>query len=256
MRISSSLLFFVVLIFTAASVKSQSETSGTNVYLSSSGETMFSWGKVEAGDENINNIVRFSPVFNFGTQVNVDFNNALGFYTGLDLRNVGLISHTAEGYKIKERAYGLGLPIVIKIGDFSKNMNIGIGGELEMMFAWKRKVIVPNFTKTKELQWFSDNVNIFNPSLLAEIKFRQGFYIRYKYYLNDFLKYQSGGLTIQIPTAPYLKNIPDYAQSSQLMYISCGFMISDKALDGMAPGKSGYSNAEDGFFRSMPAKQP
>ena len=256
MRITTFLIVLVMLFLSTASVKSQSGTSSTNIYFSSSGETMFSWGNLDAGDENINNIVRFSPVFNFGAQVHVDFNNTLGFYSGLDLRNVGLISHTAEGYKIKERAYGLGLPIVIKIGDFSKNMNIGIGGELEMMFAWKRKVIIQNFSKTKELEWFSDNVNIFNPSLLAEIKFRQGFYIRYKYYLNDFLKYQEGGLTIQIPTAPYLKNIPDYAQSSQLMYISCGFMISDKTIDGMAPGKSGYSKAEDGYFPDVAARNP
>lgn len=251
----STALFVLLLSLTAVStVKSQS--SSVNIYTASASETIFSWGKIDAGKEPVSNVVRFSPVFNIGQQLHFDFNNTFGFYTGLDLRNVGMITHTAEGYQIKERSYGLGIPLVIKIGDFSKNMNIGLGGELELMFAWKRKVIIPDYTKTKEYEWFSDQVNIFNPSLLAEIKFRQGLYIRYKYYLTDFLKYQPGGITIQTPTAPYVRNIPDYGKSSQLMYVSFGAVIAKKGLDGKDPGKSGYSNVSDGYFRSVHTNTP
>ncbi|MEP7128263.1 MAG: hypothetical protein ABI729_05320 [Chitinophagales bacterium] len=250
MRVTSILFVLIVMIFGVSSVKAQSGSATTNVYTASAGETIFSWGSVDAGDENLNNIVRFSPVFNFGQQLHFDFNNTLGFYTGLDLRNVGMITHTAEDYQIKERAYGLGLPLVIKIGNFTKNMNIGLGGELEMMFAYKQKIIIPDYSKVKNIEWFSDQVNIFNPSLLAEVKFRQGFYIRYKYYLNDFLNYQ-GGLTFTTPTAPYIKNIPDYAKSSQLMYVSVGMVVAKKAMNGSSPAKEGYSNAGDGFFRSV-----
>lgn len=247
-------LLRLIMVFICASFASfaQAQSSGTNIYVASAGETIFSWGNVDAGVENLNNIVRFTPFFNYGEQVHFEFNNVLGFYTGLDIRNVGIISHTAEGYKIKERSYGLGVPLVVKIGDFGKNTNIGLGGELEAMFAWKRKVFSGS-NKSKETAWFSDNVNIFNPSLLAEVKFSQGFYLRYKYYLNDFLKYKTGGLNISTPVPPYVKNIPDYALSSQMMYISFGYVVSRKQMDHMMIEKSNASKSDDAYFKASQA---
>ena len=252
------MVLFFALVY-ATSVIGQSTTtpnpspSKANVYTASVGETIFSWGNVDAGDQDVQNVVRFSPVFNFGQQVHIDFSNNFGIYTGLNLRNVGLITHTnMSGYevKIKERSYGLGLPLALKLGDFDKNFNLAVGGELEVMFAWKRKIFVGDDVKTKDYDWFSDEVNIFNPSLFAEIKFYKGQYIRFKYYLDDFLQYQQGGLIVPIPGVTSPENVlPDYAKASQLMYISIGAVVSDKKME-FTPDNSKAFKANDGYFRT------
>ncbi|HUM46071.1 MAG TPA: hypothetical protein PLD84_04030 [Chitinophagales bacterium] len=254
MRNLTILLVFLGLMAGISPAKSQSteKTSSVDIYTASSGETIFSWGNVDAGADEVQNVVRFSPVFNYAQQVHFDFSNSVGFYTGLDIRNVGLITHTDKGgfeIKIKERSYGLGIPVVFKVGNMKKGVNLGIGGEAEFMFAWKRKIFVGDDTKTKDYEWFSDNVNIFNPSLLAEIKFYKGQYIRFKYYLDDFLKY-NGGLTIPLLPAPD-NTLPDYALSSQLMYISFGAVIARKELDHTPVEKAGAYSSNDGYFRSV-----
>ncbi|MEO6168954.1 MAG: hypothetical protein ABIO46_05655 [Chitinophagales bacterium] len=254
MRKATVLLVFLILIGCVSSVKSQSteKTSSVDIYTAGAGETIFSWGKVDAGAADVQNVVRFSPVFNYAQQVHFDFSNSVGFYTGLGIRNVGLITHTdIDGFeiKIKERSYGLGIPIVFKVGNMKKGINLGVGGEAEFMFAWKRKIFVGDDTKTKDYEWFSDNVNIFNPSLLAELKFFRGQYIRFKYYLDDFLQYK-GGLTIPIIQAPN-NTLPDYALSSQLMYISFGAVIARKELDHTPIEKAGTYSSSDGYFRSV-----
>ena len=249
----SKILLALFLLFAVLRTNAQSTGSTNKPYLASTGETMFSWGNVDAGDVDVENVVRFSPVFNFGQQVHIDFSNSFGLYSGLSVRNVGLITHLEmSGYdvKIKERSYSLGLPLALKIGNFEKNTNLAIGGEIEMMFAWKRKIFVGDDVKTKDYDWFSDEVNIFNPSLFAEIKFYRGVYIRYKYYLDDFLNYQNGGLVVPIPGVGSPENtLEDYAKSSQLMYVSIGTAISDKKLD-YEPDKLKSMKANDGYFRT------
>jgi hypothetical protein len=81
------------------------------------------------------------------------------------------------------------------------------------MFAYKRKIFVDD-SKSKSSAWFSDNVNLFNPSAFVEFNFSKGPYIRFKYYLMDFLNYQ--GITISET------KIADYGPKSPLFYISIG----------------------------------
>lgn len=248
MRRFCALALFVLLLSAGYSVKAQ-----TDIYLGFAGETIFSLGNVDAGADPMKDVVRFAPFFNLAQQVHFDFSKLVGFYTGLGVRNVGLISHTVEGYKIKERSYGLGIPLVLKIGNLAKGINLGLGGEAELMFAWKRKIFVGD-TKTKNAAWFSDNVNIFNPSLLAEVRFYKGTYIRFKYYLDDFLNYQ--GLVIPTPTLPTTtKTLPEYGKSSQLMYISIGTVVTNKKSSSSAPsGTQTRSKKADGFFEEANIK--
>jgi len=237
-------LFCTMIVCCLSSVKSQ------EIYTSGAGETIFSLGDVDAGADPIKNVLRFSPFFNYQQQVHFDFSNHVGFYTGLCVRNVGLITHTVEGYKIKERSYSLGLPAVLKLGNFSKGINLGVGVEAELMFAWKRKIFVGD-TKTKNSAWFSNNVNIFNPSVLAEVRFYKGIYVRFKYYLLDFLNYK--GLTIPTPLLnPTTKVLPDYGTSSKLFYLSFGTVFGKKDLKSTKTVNTQTSyTTTDGFFPSV-----
>ena len=201
-------------------------------YLASSGESIFSIGTVDAGDADIWPVLRFSPVFNFQEQVHFDFSRSFGIYTGLGIRNVGLISKVDYQYSdspngtiqktatIKERAYGMGLPLLFKIGDMDEGVYFSAGAEAEVMFAYKRKIMEDD-TKNKTSRWFDDRVNIFNPSVLAEVHFPKGQYLRFKYYLMDFLNYK--GITLIDGT-----NLPDYGEKSTLFYIAFGTIHLNK----------------------------
>lgn len=155
------------------------------------GEIIFSMGdlKVKGWNESADNTVRFSMFFHFQNQFHFEFNKTIGFYTGIGVRNIGFIHKwnlDGEDLKMKHRSYSLGVPIAIKLGNFEKGIYGALGAEAELMFAYKRKLIYDG-DKTKESEWFSNKVNIFNPSVFAEIKFKRGGYIRAKYYMIGFL---------------------------------------------------------------------
>ena len=80
----------------------------------------------------------------------------------------------------------------------------------------KQKVFFDD-EKYKSTAWFSDKTNLINPSLFFDINTKRGTYLRFKYYLMDFL----------VSDKQKIKNIngadyPYYAQKSQLFYIAIG----------------------------------
>jgi hypothetical protein len=191
-------------------------------------EFIFSSGdlKVKDAEEDADNKVRFSMFFHFQSQWHYDFNKNIGIYTGVGMRNVGFI-HTwkveDEELKIKHRSYSLGVPLAIKFGNIEKGVYGAMGGEAELMFAYKRKLFFDG-DKSKESEWFSDKVNLFNPSVFAEIRFKRGTYIRVKYYMMDFLsnkedKFVLPGTSIEASLKP---------ESSTLFSISIGTALKSR----------------------------
>jgi hypothetical protein len=93
-----------------------------------------------------------------------------------------------------------------------------LGFEAELAFAYKQKVYV-NGGKSKSSSWFDDRTNIFLPSVFAELKGKEGNYIRFKYYLVDYL---SANQQINVTGVEYLPT------QSQLFYISLGYVIKNR----------------------------
>src|SRR3954469_7046220 len=165
-----------------------------NWYTMSASELIFSGGEVKSGGKTLDNVIRFSAFLHFQQQFHYNFNNTFGLYTGFGLRNVGFInriniSDSLGDVTVKQRSYSLGVPLALKIGNMKKGVFLALGAEAELMFAYKQKILY-NDQKYKYDKWFSDKVNIINPSVFADIRFKQGSYIRVKYYLLDFLKDQ------------------------------------------------------------------
>ena len=214
--------------------------SAQKPYLASAGEMIFSMGIVGSDSADLSPVVRFSPVFNLQQQVHLDFSDQLGIYTGLGVRNVGLITHHIDSFnneeKIKERSYSLGLPLALKFGKLKEGSYFALGAEAEIMFAYKRKIKLGDH-KDKPSGWFNENVNLFNPSVFAEVKFHQGQYIRFKYYLLDFLNYKG----VKLKDGEFLS---DYGPQSPLFYVSIGVVAprgkSKKEPENAAPDKSTY----------------
>ncbi|MBL7916294.1 MAG: hypothetical protein JNL49_14780 [Bacteroidia bacterium] len=204
-------------------------------YWKSGSEFIFSLGDVDAGAVSTSPIMRFSGFFHLQQEMHYDFNQSFGFYTGIGIRNVGMINELNDSLKLKQRAYGLGIPVAVKIGNM-KGFHVSAGAEAELFFHYKQKLFYDD-EKFKQDEWFSDRINLFNPSVFLELNSRKGSYIRFKYYLLDFLVEDKQVVKLFGTKYPY------FPESSKLFYVSIGTkLITDKNRR-----KRGSSNTSAGL---------
>ena len=81
--------------------------------------------------------------------------------------------------------------------------NSDAGGEAELMFHYKEKQFINGDKQRKSKEWFSDKVNLFNPSVFAGIQLPGGMNVKFKYYLNDFLNQAYTETVGGVKTKPY-----------------------------------------------------
>jgi len=179
-----TLIFFFLYAF-----GSFSQEKNTKVYGSFGLEMIFSFATIDNQGYDQGNIMRWAPVINPQSMLNVDFNNVFGLFTGVAIRNVGFIYENpidTEGItKYKYRTYNLGIPVGFKIGKLDKMLFFG-GYEIEFPFAYKEKHFVDDEKVSKDVIWFTDRVEPVQHSLLAGIQFPYGATLKFKYYLTNF----------------------------------------------------------------------
>jgi len=207
----------------------------SDVYTVSSGELIFSQSQASFTKEFtdqyssaliVGQNVRFTLFFHIGQYLHLDFNDRVGVFTGLGIRNVGMITHERlpnlggneidgynplgdyTNYNIVKRQYLLGLPIALKIGSFSKHFYFFGGGEIEWAFNYKQKYWTDqNFDRSGEKvkfnEWFANQTPDFMPSVFGGIQFPGGMNLRFKYYLNDFLNHNFGKGINNSVTSPF-----------------------------------------------------
>ena len=145
------------------------------LYPVTSGEMIFSQSQSSFTQEFIDqypganlaaNNVRYTVFFHLGQYIHYDFNDNVGLYSGLGIRNVGMITDETlpqtvtttgadvpyEDYKVIRRQYMLGLPLAFKVGSFDKHFYFFAGGEYEMAFVLKEKYWTGSF----DTRWFKD----------------------------------------------------------------------------------------------------
>ncbi len=213
------LLVFISLVAASFTLKAQ-----VLIYPVTSMEYIFSVSDVEAnldgGTANINTNMRFTAFFNIEQTWHFDFSDKFGLYTGLAFNNVGLIIDdyryndmvSIDYDKVKRRSYNMGLPLSFKFGNFSKNIYLFAGGEIELLFHYKEKYWL-NDTKYKSKEWFSKKTERWAPSVFAGIQLPGGMFVKYKYYFNDFLNHD------------YVDPVYDFTslKKSKIWYISVGW---------------------------------
>ncbi len=184
------------------------------------------------------NDVRFTMFFHAGEYVHYDFTNNFGLFSGLAVRNIGMITdetlpqsvaggegsvHYAE-YKIIKRQYALGVPLALKIGAFNKHLYFFGGGEYEMAFQFKEKFWTASFDrsgpKTKDTKWFSSQTPTFMPSVFGGVQLPGGVNIRFKYYLTDFLNPDYKGNGNNVGGAVYDISDNSRYEQSKMFYLS------------------------------------
>ncbi|MFC2125169.1 hypothetical protein ACFLU5_10185 [Bacteroidota bacterium] len=164
-----------------------SKLIGQDIYTTSAWEMIFSFADVTQNGYPADNIIRWAPVFNSQTMLNVDLSEYLGVFTGLGIRNVGLIYDDPEikNVKYKYRNYTLGIPAGIKLGKLDGIFVYG-GYEIEFPFHFKEKFFVNGKKEEKNRYWFSDRSERVFHTLLVGIQFPYGANLKFKYYLTNF----------------------------------------------------------------------
>lgn len=229
------------------SLFSISSSAQVEIYRSGGGEIIFSGADVQFDNGSnvvdVNTNTRFTLFLHIQQWANFDITNNFGFLAGGSLRNIGFIvedyyqnvgfsnvddtnPNWNKNTKIKRRSYALGIPVGIKLGNFDKNYFFYAGGEYEWMFAYKQKQFIDD-NKTKYVEWFSDRVNTFVPSLFAGMQFPGGVNLKFRYYMKDFLNTDFRG-------TDFGQDV-DYSQfkSTGIWYISVGFMLNNKQIKKM-----------------------
>lgn len=245
MKYQLALLFLALTLSLHAQDEPDSEAypaprPGVDVYSTSGGELIFSFGDVESPSADISSIPRFTAFLHLGEYWHFDFTNNFGMFTGVTLRNVGIITEDDgivieehlgqfdedDEVKIKRRSYSLGVPLAFKLGDFNRRAFVYAGGEAELMFNYKEKLFVNGDKEDKFNEWFSDRTNIINPSVFGGIQFPGGINLKFKYYLLDFLdkdySERIGGDIVR----PYA------GLDTNLFYISLSFNLRNKKVRG------------------------
>jgi hypothetical protein len=140
----------------------------------------------EAG-KHVPSVPRFTFFFNIGTNYNYDFNRNFGIFSGINLKNIGLITKDdIDSVKLKRRVYTLGVPLGFKIGDLRRGFYFYAGGSYDLAFNYKEKKFINGDKKEKFNEWFSDRTPLLMPSLFAGFKMARGFGLKVQYYPNNF----------------------------------------------------------------------
>lgn len=134
------------------------------------------------------NTPRFSYFWNTGFNLNYDFSDHIGLFTGLGLKNIGFITKVKPlDSTIKRRVYALGLPVGIRVGNLRKKTYGFIGGGVDLPFNYKEKGFVRRGNKDKFNEWFSDRTAAYMPYAFAGVSFKPGIYFKVQYYPANFM---------------------------------------------------------------------
>ena len=222
MKHSYAIKFFFALYLLAGlsvyTVSAQTTKEPKKWYTTSGGEIIFSWADATKDGADATVITRFSPVFNFQYQAHYDMSTHFGLVTGLAIRNVGFIYDLPyeESTRYKARAYTLGIPIALKIGEMN-GMHLFGGYEFELPFNFKTKKFVNEDKVEKITDWFSPRTPGFYNAVFVGIQGPTGVQLKFKYYLTNFFE---KGYTQSDGTMPYAgfdANVFYFSLSFQLL---------------------------------------
>ncbi|MDP1727951.1 MAG: hypothetical protein Q8M15_14295 [Bacteroidota bacterium] len=156
-------------------------------YTTKSGEFIFSFANYKVKNAQVNTPLRFTCFFHASTLLHIDFNNHVGIYTGLGIRNVGFISENVDTL-IKRRNYYVGIPLAIKLGNLGRDSYLYAGLEGELGLNYKEKMFINEAKINKFNAWFSDRTPLFMPSAFVGLNLKSGFNLKFKYYFYNFLE--------------------------------------------------------------------
>lgn len=178
------LLLFIIAIFFIPQLSIAQNS--TKKYWVTGWEIPFQWAKIDNDGDESGNVMRFAPAINIQTLFNLDPSKAIGFFTGIGVRNVGFIYNVPQQpVKKKFRTYNLAVPVAFKLGDMTRTFFYA-GYEIEFPFSYKEKTFRNEVKDDKFVVWFSDRVPVFYNSVFVGINLSKVFNVKFKYYFTNF----------------------------------------------------------------------
>lgn len=145
---------------------------------------------------------RYTYFFNMGVDYNRRLDNTVSVFTGLHLKNLGLIqvehvqANALNGnilpfdIKTKERVYTLGAPIGLRVYSRNRNTEVKLGMDCSVALNYKNKQFWNNKKVDKYNEWFSSEAAILHYSVFAGLNIN-GVSLTANYYLNNFYGWES-----------------------------------------------------------------
>ena len=87
-----NILIFTLLIFNVFN----SHSFAQDIYAAAQTDLIFSMATMNATNISTSQVVRFSGFLNHETQRHVNFNKKIGYYTGLGIKNIGMINRFGD----------------------------------------------------------------------------------------------------------------------------------------------------------------
>lgn len=147
---------------------------------------IFSTAMIERNGANSLGTLRFTAFAHIGATINYNFSKGIGVYSGLDIKNIGLIEKfDFQNTTVKDRVYTLGIPVGLRLGNMTARNYFFMGGGVDLAFHYKNKMWSDVQSKTKFNEWFSDYTNLLLPYAFAGIGMK-GITVKVQYYPTNF----------------------------------------------------------------------
>jgi hypothetical protein len=183
-KISLLVLFFM---FTTACIAQESTVKKRVWYTTNGGDAaLVSFSDVSRNGTRLNNVPRLTFFLNSGTNLNKDFGDHVGFFTGYNGKNLGIIYDENDSVRYKRRVLLLGVPVGFKFGNLKKGNFFYIGGQADFALNYKEKRFLNGDKVEKSSEWFSKKTPIFMPSVFAGFRTSGKVGLKAQYFPNNF----------------------------------------------------------------------
>lgn len=146
---------------------------------------------------------RFTAFLHIGATAHINFNNHIGLFSGLGIKNIGFIEKFDNSDStVKRRVYTIGLPLGLKIGNMFGNYGM-IGGGVDFPFHFKEKGFVKRSNKVKDGEWFGQQTASVMPYVFVGAHFKPGLNVKLQYYPTNFLNPDYQKTVNNVTTNPY-----------------------------------------------------
>lgn len=176
-----------VLMFGFASAQDETEEKKNKWYITRGGDAgLISFSNVSRNGKMLNNVPRFTAFLNTGTSFNYDFSPNVGFFTGINGKNIGVIYDDTANIRWKRRVLALGVPVGFKFGNLKKHNFFYLGGQADFAINYKQKKFVDGDKVEKSNDWFGKQTPRFMPSVFAGFQTNRKLGLKAQYFINNF----------------------------------------------------------------------
>jgi len=149
---------------------------------------LVSFSDISRNGTGLNNVPRFTFFLNGGYNFNHDLGNHVGFFTGFNGKNLGVIYDSSDHVRFKHRVLMLGVPVGLKVGNLKKGNFVFFGAQADFAYNYKEKRFVDGEKVSKFNEWFSKRTPIFMPSVFAGFRTSKKVGLKAQYFPNNFFK--------------------------------------------------------------------